>query len=233
MLLAILSDIHGNLAALTRVLERARSEGADILGCLGDIVGYGPFPNECVELVHEHCSLTVRGNHDAGAVGDLPPEDFNKDGEIAIKWTCSQLSTCNAERLKALPMTVDSHGITCVHSSPFNPHSWTYVATWQHAAEVFPHFSTPLCCIGHTHIPAIVAENGVVNSYQRNQRHLINVGSVGQPRDGDCRASFALIDTDRNSAQIIRVEYDVKATMKAIRDAGLPEFLARRLEYGI
>jgi len=134
---------------------------------------------------------------------------------------------------RALPIIHNSNDVTYVHASPVNPEHWTYVFAWQDAAKAFLHFTTNTCCLGHTHIPAIVEANGMVNSYQEGERHLINVGSVGQPRDGDPRASFALLDTKRRSASIIRVEYDVAATAAAIREAGLPEFLARRLEFGV
>jgi putative phosphoesterase len=233
MRIAAISDIHGNLDALQRTLERVRQEGAQMIVCLGDIAGYGPFPNECIDLVRQECELTVVGNHDAGAVGNLTPLAFNTEGRAAVEWTRQQLTESNANFIKELPLARVSHDITFVHASPRRPQNWEYVATWREAAQMFNHFATGTCCLGHTHIPAIVCSDGVVNAFHPGQRHLINPGSVGQPRDGDPRASFALIDTDTASASIIRVKYDVASTADAIRKAGLPEFLARRLEYGI
>lgn len=233
MHIAVISDIHSNLEALERVLERIRQERPDAVACLGDIVGYGPFPNECVDLVSQYCSIVVRGNHDAGAVGTISAEDFNREGKAAIEWTRLQLTAANLKFLKDLPVTSVSEDVTYVHASPREPERWDYVANWQDVAEVFDHVSTTFCCIGHTHIPAVVAADGAVNNFRKGQKHLVNVGSVGQPRDGNPRASFALLDTEAPSASIIRVEYDVAATADAIKKAGLPEFLARRLKHGI
>jgi putative phosphoesterase len=233
MRLAIISDIHGNLEALQHVLDRVHKEGAESLVCLGDIVGYGPFPNECVDLVRQSCSIVIRGNHDAGAVGTLSSTEFNKEGRLAIEWTRTHLIPENREFLKNLPVSVASDTVTFVHASPREPERWDYIATWKHFAEAFDHFNTTVCCIGHTHVPAIVSPDGKVNGYQKGKRHLINCGSVGQPRDGDPRASFALLDTELDVASIIRVPYNVEATAKAIIEAGLPEFLARRLSFGI
>lgn len=230
---AILSDIHGNLEALQRVLDSVRQHHVDAIACLGDIVGYGPFPNECVDLMRQDCATVVKGNHDSGAVGELPSDDFNAEGKAAIAWTGDRLTPPNKEFLRNLPLTAESDGVMFVHASPREPDGWEYVANWDLAAQMFPHFAATYCCIGHTHIPAIIAANGALNNFQPGQRHIINPGSVGQPRDGDPRAAFALLDTDRASASIIRVAYDVASTAAAIRAAGLPEFLARRLGYGI
>jgi putative phosphoesterase len=233
MRIAVFSDIHGNLEALTCVLKRVRKERADTLVCLGDIVGYGPFPNECIELVRTRCGIVVRGNHDTGAVYGVLLESFNADGRIAMEWTRSKLTPENRDYLRGLPIIHNSKDVTYVHASPMNPEHWTYVSTWRAVENAFPHFTTNICCVGHTHIPAIVSEKGMVNNYKKGERHLINCGSVGQPRDGDPRASFALIDTEHETASIIRVEYSVEATANAIRAAGLPEFLAKRLAHGI
>jgi len=233
MRVAIISDIHGNLEALHRVIERAYKEGAEEIVCLGDIVGYGPFPNECITIVRQECDIVVRGNHDAGAVGVLSLEDFNTEGRAAIEWTRPRLTTTNKEFIKELPFTRAANDVTYVHASPRKPQNWEYVATWHDATKMFGHFATTFCCIGHTHIPAIIAADGTANGYQKGQRHLINVGSVGQPRDGNPRAAFALLDTDSLAVSIKRVEYDVASTASAIRKAGLPEFLARRLVHGI
>jgi predicted phosphodiesterase len=233
MRIAIISDIHGNLKAFQRMLSRVDNYRPETVVCLGDIVGYGPYPNECVDLVRERCTITIKGNHDAGAIGEIPLEHFSTEGKAAILWTRDRLTPSNEEYLKALPVISVFQDVTFVHASPHNPESWAYVATWRDAAQVFPHFITPYCCIGHTHIPAIVAEDGTVNDFQPGKRHLINCGSIGQPRDGNPRLSFAVLDTDVPSAEIVRVEYDVNSTASAIRAAGLPEFLARRLVHGI
>ena len=233
MRFAVFSDIHANLEALTKVLARAYELEADLLVCLGDVVGYGPFPNECTELVRQRCAIIVQGNHDAGAAGGRDPGQFNPEGEAALVWTRSVLSRANREFLLNLPRSVVSYNVTFIHASPRNPSGWEYISTWDTGTKMFEHFATAYCCIGHTHIPSIVAADGTVNSIREGQKHLINVGSVGQPRDGNPRASFALLDTETSAASIIRVEYDLSATAAAIRQAGLPEFLAKRLQYGI
>ena len=222
-----------DVEALQRVLEYALKEGVGSLVCLGDIVGYGPFPNECAELVRQHCSIVIKGNHDAGAVGTISSGEFNKEGRAAIEWTRAQLTLENREFLRNLPLFVTSVDVTFVHASPKDPERWEYVSTWQHSAGAFDHFGTTFCCIGHTHIPGIVSPDGKVNGYQKGKRHIINCGSVGQPRDGDPRASFVLLDTDKDIASIIRVPYDIDVTAQAILSANLPEFLAKRLSFGI
>jgi putative phosphoesterase len=233
MRIAVISDIHGNLEALQRVLERIQAEKAQTIICLGDVVGYGPFPNECIALVRKECEFTICGNHDAGVVGTHAITAFNNEGRIAIEWTRPRLTEANMSFLKELPLARVSYDITFVHASPRKPTGWEYIATWRLAALMFGHFETGTCCIGHTHIPVIVSAEGEMNAFHPGQRHLINPGSVGQPRDGIPHASFALLDTDAPSASIIRVKYDIASTANAIRKAGLPEFLARRLSYGI
>jgi predicted phosphodiesterase len=233
MRIAVLSDIHSNLEALLRVLERAREEKVQAFVCLGDTVGYGPFPNECVEIVRKKCEFAICGNHDAGATATSPPLAFNEEGRAAIEWTRTQLSPENLAFLKELPLARVAYDITFVHASPHKPQSWEYIVTWRDARLMFDYFPTGMCAIGHTHIPAIVPAEGNMNSFIPGQRHLINPGSVGQPRDGIPAASFAIIDTDVPSVRIIRVKYDTSITANAIRKAGLPEFLARRLGMGI
>ena len=233
MRVAVISDIHGNLEALTRVIGRTRAEGVDAIVCLGDIVGYGPFPNECIDLVCHHCGIIVQGNHDAGASEDLSTHRFNSEGKAAITWTREILTNTNRAFLQNLPVSVVSGDMTFAHASPREPENWEYIATWNTAAQVFGHFTTDYCCIGHTHIPVVIAADGKANTIRRGHKHLINAGSVGQPRDGNPRAAFALLDTSLPAVSIIRVEYDVSTTATAIRNAGLPEFLAKRLEHGI
>jgi putative phosphoesterase len=233
MRIALISDIHGNLQALCRVLEMARRERVETVACLGDIVGYGPYPNECTDLVREKCTIVVQGNHDAGAVGILTRREFNTEGCAAIEWTRKHLTQPNQKFLKELPAILVADDITFVHASPLEPRKWAYLATWRDAEDSFNHFATTYCCHGHTHIPAVVAANGAINTFQKGQRHIINAGSVGQPRDGNPRASFAILDTELPSASIVRIAYDIEATATAIRTAGLPEFLARRLSLGI
>ena len=233
MLLAIISDIHSNFEALQSVIEASDHLKADRIVCLGDIVGYGPQPEKCVEIVFECCDLTVRGNHDMGVTGELPLSAFNEDGQMALDWTNRRLSKGALEFLRKLPSLEVLEDITLVHSSPFDPYDWKHVLEWPDIRRMFKGFSTGMCCVGHTHFPYIVDQDGSQNLIRAGRRHIINVGSVGQPRDGDPRASFCMIDTSLHTAEIHRVEYDFAATAEAIIRAGLPHFLSKRLYLGV
>jgi len=233
MRIAFISDIHSNLEALKRVLERIDQLGAERIYCLGDIVGYGPFPDPCVQLVRERCNAVVKGNHDAGATGELAIGHFERYGRVAISWTREHLSPENATYLKQLPLLLALEEITIAHATPHDPGSWRYVRSWPQMRECFSWFATTLCFIGHTHIPIIAAEDGSMNKFAARKRHLINVGSVGQPRDGNARASFGLLDTSTWTFDIVRVEYNAEVTAEAIKSAGLPDFLGQRLFQGI
>lgn len=233
MRIGLISDIHANLAALEAVLNALGRLNPDRLYCLGDLVGYGPFPNECVELVRDHCDVAVRGNHDSGVIGETPLRHFNEHGAKAVEWTRSQLAPENLQYLNTLPMTHEEKLMTLVHSSPLKPEKWTYILDWKAAKKCFRAFDTPLCFIGHTHVPAIISEDSPIDELRKGTRYLVNVGSVGQPRDGNPRAAFCFLDTDQWTCEIHRVEYDVDRTAGAIINAGLPGFLANRLSAGI
>ena len=233
MRIGIISDIHGNLPALETVLEELKKRNADVVYCLGDTVGYGPFPNECVNLVRERCAQVLKGNHDSGLVGETPLEDFNQHGLKAIVWSQKQVTRENQEYLRGLPFTAVENSLTLAHSSPFSPEAWTYILSMRAAKENFAAFSTNLCFIGHTHVPVIVGEDSSINKFKKNGRFIINVGSVGQPRDGNPDAAMGMYDTELGVYNLVRVPYDVERTAKAIIDAQLPEFLATRLSQGI
>jgi len=233
MRVAIVSDVHSNLEALTTALNRIRAENADEIWCLGDVVGYGPSPNECIGLVRENCSVVLKGNHEAGAIGEIDLSDFNEDGHIAIEWTQRRLSDENDNYLRSLPLSAFREGIMLAHATPADPESWNYVLTWADVSAAFETFSGPVCFIGHTHIPMILGEDQHIGSFRKGVRHLVNVGSIGQPRDGNPLASFGLYDTTSGEYQNIRVEYDVEKVMEAMNEAGLPEDLGKRLRLGI
>jgi putative phosphoesterase len=232
MRLAIISDIHANLPALNRVLTFLDATKVDEIYCLGDIVGYGPFPNECVDLVRERCAAAVMGNHDSGLIGKTPLEHFNKEGQKALRWTEKHMTTQRLNYLRHLPIIIVQHGLTLVHASPSHPTDWTYVLTMDEAQQAFRSFSTQLCFIGHTHVPIIIGEDLSIDAFRAGGRFLINVGSVGQPRDRNPKASFGLLDTDTWSYRLFRLEYDVQQTAGAIVNEGLPKFLAKRLLSG-
>ena len=233
MKLAVISDIHSNLTALQAVLARIRELDVTSIYCLGDIVGYGPHPNECIELVRASCSGVVKGNHDSGTIGETPLEYFNPYGRTAIEWTMEQLTPANKEYLRGLPLVQTVSDCTITHASPVNPGAWTYVLTLSDAMSCFDAFETTICFIGHTHLPMIIAEDFSVNRFSKGKRHLINVGSVGQPRDHNPRSSFGFLDTEEGRYMLHRVAYDTRETARAIRNAGLPSYLGKRLQRGV
>jgi diadenosine tetraphosphatase ApaH/serine/threonine PP2A family protein phosphatase len=238
--IAVISDIHGNLEALEAVLEDAKRENVEEMICLGDVVGYGADPNGCMERVRAETKATVLGNHDAAARDLRQADNFNEIAREAIRWTQEQLTEVNLERLNALPYEHVEGRARYVHASPDDPPAWHYILTEQEAWNAFEACAEPLCFVGHSHVPLRVILNGgrleVVESpvleLREDTRALVNVGSVGQPRDGDWRASYALFDPERGRIVARRVEYDLRTASTKILNAGLPEILARRLSQG-
>jgi diadenosine tetraphosphatase ApaH/serine/threonine PP2A family protein phosphatase len=243
MRIAIIADVHSNLAALEVVLSDAAQRQADELWCLGDIVGYGPEPRECLALVRERARLCLAGNHDLGAAGAIGLDEFNPYAAEANRWTGQVLTDEERAHLAALPAMLVHEEFTLAHGSPREP-VWEYVLSSAGAAASFRHFETRYCLVGHSHVPFTCpeAEAGAPSPlYQAQEdvdvtlgrgRMIINPGSVGQPRDGDPRASYAIFDTARQAVHHHRVVYDVEATQRKMRAAGLPEYLADRLSRG-
>ncbi len=243
MRILILSDIHANLVALNAVIADAGN--FERLWCLGDVVGYGPAPNECIERLRSYDLLCLAGNHDWAVMDKLDLEEFNPDARRAALWTRNQLSVPSLEWLQALPERVPTQleEFTLTHGSPRYP-IWEYVLTAAVARINFEYFDTPVCLMGHTHQPVVFrfdadkqtisAEPLLENSplVLGPERLMINPGSVGQPRDGDPRASFALLDTDAMTLTHRRVEYDIQATQAKMKQAGLSPRLINRLAYG-
>lgn len=241
MQVLVLSDIHANLAALDSVLEAAGA--VDAIWCLGDVIGYGPDPNACVERLRElKPEYWLAGNHDWAALGKLDISDFNPMARLAALWTREQLTPQNFRFLETLPARVKASELfTLAHGSPRHP-IWEYVLDAQTAAANFAYFDTPYCLVGHTHVPAIYRQqNGRVEgpAYAlgepirlENGRVIVNPGGVGQPRDGDPRASYIILDTDALTVTYHRVEYPVQKTQAKMAKAGLPARLITRLNYG-
>jgi predicted phosphodiesterase len=231
--LAVISDVHANKAALEAVFAFIDGQSVDRIVCLGDIVGYGPDPQACIELVSSRCDIVIKGNHDAGVTEELELDHFNIPGRAAIKWTKTLLPADSIKYLKSLPLILAWEGVTLTHATPADPSSWRYIVSWAQARLAFKSFSTRFCFIGHTHVPAVIGEDGTLNRLKIGTRYLINCGSVGQPRDGIPEASFGILDTSKGSYENVRVEYDVSLTVTAILNAGLPKFLAQRLAVGV
>jgi len=233
MKIGIISDIHSNLPALEAVLGALHGAGADLMYCLGDTVGYGPCPNECVDLVRQHCGIVLKGNHDSGLIGETEVEDFNHYGLTAIRWSQNRVTAENKKYLESLPLVAAENGVTLAHASPSRPGEWSYILTLRAARDNFPAFNTDICFIGHTHVPIVINEDLTIGKFTSRTRCIINVGSVGQPRDGNPDAACGLYDTASGEYSLRRVPYDIQKTADRIVSEGLPEYLAQRLFQGV
>lgn len=233
MRFAIISDIHSNLEALTKALEIIDTKGVQEIVCLGDIVGYGANPNECVELVFKRSSIILLGNHDLAAVDLSKAGGFTEHARLSAHWTSGKLLPDNKSRLEKLPYTSSFSGAFLVHSSPYEPEEWNYILSLLDARQAFGHFTEGLCFVGHSHIPGVFGESSLRQTVSRDERFLVNVGSVGQPRDRDPRLSFGIFDTGRWEYQHIRVEYDVRSASRKIIASGLPKALGERILLGV
>ncbi len=238
----IVSDVHSNLEAFTSVIDDAdRRGGFSQIWSLGDLVGYGPDPAECMNLLAEHEHLAVAGNHDLAAAGRLSVEAFNPYAAEASRWTAAHVTPDQAQALAEQPLKIEQGDFTLVHGSPRDP-VWEYVVSQASAAVSFLHFDTNWCLLGHSHVPFLCVpyENttAFINFPENSpvalgsERMLINPGSVGQPRDGDSRASYAVFDSDEGAIYHHRTEYDVAQTQRKMTAAGLPQPLIDRLSQG-
>jgi len=229
---AIVSDIHSNLEALTKALEIIDRKLVDEIICLGDIVGYGANPNECIELIRQRCSTVIKGNHDEALFNDGITARFNEDARLAIAWTRRQIRKEHISYLRTLSLSKKRDAVLFVHASPCFPEQWRYILDNISASNALHCFSEFLCFIGHTHAPAIFSAKGRVSGIIKGERFIINVGSVGQPRDGNKDLSFGIFDTDTWSYENIRSPYDAKTAMRKILNSELPPRLGRRLLMG-
>jgi predicted phosphodiesterase len=227
---AVISDIHSNIEALVMVLKEIGRKHVDDIMCLGDIVGYGANPDEVVELVRREVKYVVRGNHDDALFSDETFSMINSYAKAAVTYNSGLLSDGNKEWLRSLPLTQKIDKVLMVHACPSEPNAWKYIFTQAEAELELSAFEERICLIGHTHVPAIF--KGSTPSERRKIRELINVGSVGQPRDGDNRASFGIIDTKNSTCTNFRIEYDYRTAADKIIAAGLPQFLGERLYKG-
>ena len=241
MRVAVVSDVHANLPALEAVLAEVDDAGVDEVWCLGDIVGYGPDPGACVEIIRARCAVSLSGNHDLGAIGAIPIDDFNPYAAQANLWTGTVLSEADRAWLGSLPTRTARHDVTLAHGSPREP-VWEYVVSARVALESFGCFETEWCLVGHSHAPLVIVEPapggtltaipGSGGPVEPSGRAIINPGSVGQPRDGDPRAAYAVLDLERKTATFRRAAYDIAQVQTRMREAGLPAYLIDRLERG-
>jgi predicted phosphodiesterase len=231
--IAIISDVHSNLEALTNAFESMEARHVDEIVCLGDTVGYGANPNECLSLIRSRCSVILQGNHDAAAIDLSVANQFTLNAQLSAIWTFGVLLEENKSFLKDLPQMKPHGELLFSNASPFEPEEWHYVISEFDAREGFEAFAEKICFIGHSHIPVIFSEQGKVSVVDRSRRFIVNVGSVGQPRDGNPDLSYGIFDTELWSHENVRVPYDVNAAAQKIRKAGLPRTLAERLYQGL
>lgn len=241
----IISDIHANLTAFQAVLNDAGTLGEDydFVWCLGDVVGYGPDPNECIDLLRSMPHLCLAGNHDWAALGRLDVRTFNADARKAVTWTRETLTDEHLAYLEALPTTFVLGPFTLAHGSPREP-VWEYILDTMIATLNFSHYQTPYCLVGHTHTPIIFTmAEGTNQAGSESPRYgeeiplngarcIINPGSVGQPRDSDPRAAYALLDADSMTWEHRRIPYDIGAVQERMHAADMPTRLILRLEHG-
>jgi len=242
MRLAVISDSHANLHALDAVLDAIELEGVDAIWSLGDVVGYGPRPNECSRLVADRTTLALCGNHDLGVLGKIDVDFFSGDAARAALWTREVLDDDARRYLEGLSPSASLDGVGLFHGSPRDP-VWDYVLSAAAARDALELSATALVLVGHSHVALAlgleggrisggVAPGGTEIDLGRG-RWLLNPGSVGQPRDGDPRAAFLLLDLERRSASFRRIDYSIEETQEELRAAGLPEGLAARLPHGL
>jgi predicted phosphodiesterase len=239
MRFAIFSDTHSNLEALEAVLADARERRCTHFVCLGDIVGYNANPHECVERIRELDCPTVKGNHDEQASLPLSTSDFNELAERAIQWTRDNLTEEDKQWLRELPLQKKVRDFTIVHATLDTPAQWGYVFNNLDAAASFTYQHTTVCFFGHTHVPMVfIRDEGVRREWidhiriEPTKKYLINMGSVGQPRDGNWRAAYCIYDIENNLVEQLRVKYDLAVAQQKIIKAGLPRLLAERLALG-
>jgi diadenosine tetraphosphatase ApaH/serine/threonine PP2A family protein phosphatase len=230
--IAIISDIHGNVEALETALSHIKSNAVDSIYCLGDIVGYGANPAECIDIVQDITSGVVLGNHDEAVFKSGAEDHFSQFAAQAVQWTRSKLSDTHIAFLKSLPLRISIHDMLMVHSAPGSPEAWKYIFNSMDAASQKDNFTERLCFIGHSHIPGCYSLTRNETQYSSQGRFIINVGSIGQPRDADPRLSYGLVDTFVGSYENVRLEYDVQRASDKIKKSGLPGYLADRILQG-
>jgi diadenosine tetraphosphatase ApaH/serine/threonine PP2A family protein phosphatase len=240
---AVISDVHANRHALDAVLAAVDAEGPDELWCLGDLVGYGPRPNRCCAVVQERAALCLAGNHDLGVLGEVDLQEFAPDAVASATWTRGVLAPEARAYLESLEPKARRQGVELFHASPRDP-VWEYVLSADAVEAAFELTEANLVLVGHSHIPLAVAladgglagglaPEGTQAELGAGARLLLNPGSVGQPRDGDPRAAWLLLDFEAGRASFRRVAYPVERTQEEIRERGLPDALAERLARGV
>jgi predicted phosphodiesterase len=241
MRIGFFSDVHANYEALAACLQDFEKEGLNKLFFIGDAVGYGADPNLVVEKISEICEILLLGNHDAAAIGELSPEYFNEYARAAFYYTHKTLNPQNYKTLKQFQINAGWDNFTMVHALPKDPESWGYITSLREAEENFRYFDTQVCLIGHSHRPFVAEKEDNQKAVLRNTesvvldpncRYIINVGSVGQPRDGNPNACYVIYNTDNSEIIFRRVKYDIDKAQDKMRNARIPGYLIDRLSVG-
>lgn len=237
----IFSDVHSNLEALEAVLSAYKEELIDKYLCIGDLVGYASNPAECIEKVRDAATITVAGNHDWATVDLFSLDCFNPFARQAVIWTRHKLNRQQLYFLESLRLVYSNDDLTFVHGTLDSPEDFNYLTDIDFAQATFAALETTVCFVGHTHVPEIFIKDkegelhylqGDSCSIEQGNKYIVNVGSVGQPRDGNPESAYCIYDTDKKEFQIKRTKYDVELTRKKIIEAGLPKFLGDRLLSG-
>ncbi|MGB2600136.1 MAG: metallophosphoesterase family protein, partial [Candidatus Omnitrophota bacterium] len=240
MIYIIFSDVHGNLEAFDAAVKSMPDAKDKKLLCAGDIVGYGANPNECIDKVISLGAPSIKGNHESAALGQTDISIFNRSAAEAVRWTMKQLTPDGNAYIESLPLIHEEPSFTMVHGTLHDPGDFRYMLTNVEATRTFEVLEKKICFVGHSHVPAVFSlEDGRVDLSFKNKvklkkeaKYIINVGSVGQPRDGDWRACYCVYDSGKEEVELRRVEYDIETAQKKIIDAGLPRMLAERLAFG-
>jgi len=238
---AIFSDIHSNLDAFNAVLEDIEKQNVDKKLFLGDIVGYGPYPNESIELLKENTDVMLAGNHDWAAIGKVDTSYFNPYAVASMEWTEKKLTDDNKEFLKSLYPSAEVDNIQLSHATPAEPEEWRYIMSMQDALDNYSAITKNVCFIGHSHQPVIIEFTNETTLapirdtskvLTKERKYIVNVGSVGQPRDSNADACYVLFDSDSGFVEYKRIPYDIPAVQKRMEEIGLPEYLINRLALG-
>lgn len=240
MRVCLIGDVHSNLEALNKSIEIIKAEKPDKVFFVGDLVGYGANPSECIRLAREKFDVLIAGNHDYVASGAQRCENFNPQAEHAVNWTSERLSFEEKNFLASLPLIYEKNDICLVHASLPRPEEWRYLFDLNEVENTAKYASGRLVFVGHSHIPMILEISGEIikrkinpeQQLKKDVRYIINVGSIGQPRDGDPRICMVFYDEESNTLEFQRHEYNIKTAQNKILDAGLPEMLALRLGFG-
>ncbi len=240
MRLALISDIHANLEALETALTDIRAKAIENIACLGDIINYGANPNECLNMTRRVAKIIIQGNHEAALASDRVASTFNPNAFQAILWTRKQISEEDRRILSSLPFTHVAEEYMLVHGTLETPEEFEYLFDPADALRNFPYMTAPVCFYGHTHTPMLFSQKDrralhlTAGKYplSRENRYMINVGSIGQPRDHDPRLGYMIFDAAAFSVELVRLNYDIDTAAGKIKKAGLPTFLAERLRCG-